>query len=95
MTIKEMGGIQRSIKKQETVLLTELPPMLEVKVHMESPGACTVTFLETFQLLNAILVLPEGKASVVSSFSSMKHIKTNIDTYILLLMIQKMQKFWK
>ena len=62
--------------KQETVLpmeskkVTEIPPMWEVKVHMECTGAYTGYFQKHLNL-NIILVLPVGTVSVERSFSSM------------------------
>lgn len=81
--IGEWQVFKRALK-QETKLfmeknkLTKMPTMSEVKVHMESTGAYTGIFPETFKLLNIILVLPVGTASVERSFSYMKLIKTRI-----------------
>ena len=43
---------------------------------MERSGAYSGIFPEIFKLINIILVLPVGTASVERSFSSMKQIKT-------------------
>ncbi|KAI6648551.1 Zinc finger protein [Oopsacas minuta] len=61
--------------KNET---TKTPSLQDVKVHMESSGAYTGIFPETFKLLNIILVLQVGTASVERSFSHMKQIKTRL-----------------
>ena len=45
---------------------------------MEASGAYTGLFPEMFKLLNIILVLPVGTASVERSFSQMKQIKTRL-----------------
>ena len=45
---------------------------------MEASGAYTGIFPKIFKLLNIILVLPVGTASVERSFSSMKQIKTRL-----------------
>ena len=54
------------------------PSLQEVKVHMEKSGAYTGIFPDMFKLLNTILVLPEGTASVERSFSRMKQIKARL-----------------
>ena len=54
------------------------PSLQEVKVHMEKSGAYTGIFPDMFKLLNIILVLPVGTASVERSFSQMKQIKTRL-----------------
>ena len=54
------------------------PSLQDVKARMEASGAYTEIFPEIFKLLNIILVLPVGTASVERSFSSMKQIKTRL-----------------
>ena len=62
----------------ETNKLTKMPTSSAVTVHMESTGAYTGIFPETFKLLNIILVLPVGTASVERSVSYIMLIKTRI-----------------
>ena len=62
----------------ETNKLTKMPTLSAVTVHMESTGAYTGIFPEMFKLLNIILILPVGTASVQRSVSYMKLIKTRI-----------------
>ena len=57
---------------------TKAPSLQDVKARMEASGAYTGIFPEIFKLLNIILVLPVGTASVERSFSSMKQIKTRL-----------------
>ena len=54
------------------------PSLQEVKVHMEKLGAYTGIFPDMVKLLNTILVLPVGTASVERSISRMKQIKTRL-----------------
>ena len=68
---------------QETKLVMEekkttKPTLQEVKVHMEASGAYSGIFPEIFKLLNILLVLPVGTATVERSFSRMKQIKTRL-----------------
>ena len=55
---------------------TTKPTLQEVKMHMEASGAYSRIFPEIFKLLNILLVLPVGTATVERSFSRMKQIKT-------------------
>ena len=55
-----------------------MPSLQDVKVRMEVSGAYTGIFPEMFKLLNIILVLPVGTASVERSFRRMKQIKTRL-----------------
>ena len=57
---------------------TKAPSLQDVKARMAASGAYTGIFPEIFKLLNIILVLPVGTASVERSFSSMKQIKTRL-----------------
>ena len=54
------------------------PTLQEVKVHVEASGAYSSFFPEIFKLLNILLVLPVGTATVERSFSHMKQIKTRL-----------------
>jgi len=81
--IGEWQVFKRALKQEtesfmEKNKLTKMPTLSEVKAHMESTGAYTGIFPETFKLLNIILALPVGTASVERSFSYMKLIKTRI-----------------
>ena len=57
---------------------TTKPTLQEVKVYMEASGAYSRIFPEIFKLLNILLVLPVGTATVERSFSRMKQIKTRL-----------------
>ena len=57
---------------------TTKPTLQEVKVHMEASGAYSRIFPEIFKLLNILLVLPVGIATVERSYSRMKQIKTRL-----------------
>ena len=57
---------------------TTKPTLQEVKVHMEASGAYSRIFPEIFKLLNILLVLPVGAATVERSFSHMKQIKMRL-----------------
>ena len=61
----------------ETNKLTKMPALSAVKVHMESTGAYTGIFPETFKLLNIILVLQLEQLQL-KDISYMKLIKTHI-----------------
>ena len=52
------------------------PSMQEIKVEMESNYS--VIFPEIFKIMNILLVIPVGTASVERSFSQMKTIKTRL-----------------
>ena len=52
--------------------LTKPPTLQDVKAEMESTSAYTDIFPEIFKLMNLILALPVGTASVERSFSKMK-----------------------
>ena len=54
------------------------PNLQDVKAHMEASGAYTGIFPEMFKLLNIVLALPVGTASVKRSFSYMKLMKTRL-----------------
>ncbi len=58
--------------------LTQPPTLQDVKTEMESTSAYTDIFPEIFKLMNLILALPVGTASVERSFSKMKLIKTRL-----------------
>ena len=53
-----------------------------VKATLESSEAFTGIFPETFKLLNIILALPVGTATVERSFSQLKWIKTKLHNRI-------------
>ena len=74
---------KRALKQESKVLMekdktTKAPNLQDVKAHMEASGAYTGIFPEMFKLLNIILTLPVGTASVELSFSYMKLIKTRL-----------------
>ena len=52
------------------------PSLQDIKDTMETSYACI--FLETFKMMNIFLALPIGTASVESSFSHLKMIKTSL-----------------
>ena len=54
----------------------------EIKVEMESCDGYADIFPEIIKLLNILLVLPLGTASVKGSFSQMKLVKTRLRTRI-------------
>ena len=56
--------------------LTKPPSLQEVKGEIESTNAYTDIFPEMFKLLNILLTLPVGTATVEQSFSQMKLVKT-------------------
>ena len=85
--IGEWQVFKRALKQEaklfmETNDLTKMLTLSAVNVHMESTGTHTGIFPETFKLLNMILVLPVGTASVERYFSYMKLIKTRIHNSI-------------
>ncbi len=76
--IGEWQVFKRALKQEtesfmEKNKLTKMPTLSEV--HMESTGAYTGIFPETFKLLNIILVLPVRTASIDRSSSYKKLIK--------------------
>ena len=70
--------IQESRLVREEKKTAKAPNLQDVKVRMEASGAYTGIFPEMFKLLNIILALPVGTASVERSFSHMKQIKTRL-----------------
>ena len=52
--------------------------MQEIKNDMESDSNYSTIFTETFKLMNILLTLPLGTASVERSFSQIKMIKTRL-----------------
>ena len=58
--------------------LTNLPTLQEVKRDMESTNTYTDIFPEIFKLLNILLTLAVGTATVERSFSQMKLVKTRL-----------------
>ena len=58
--------------------LTKPPTLQDVKVEMEISGAYKDIFPEMFKLLDILLTLPVGTASVECSFSQMKLVKTRL-----------------
>jgi hypothetical protein len=58
--------------------LTNLPTLQEVKREMESTNTYTDIFPEIFKLLNILLTLAVGTATVERSFSQMKLVKTRL-----------------
>ncbi len=75
-----VGGNFAKEKKafMEKNKLTKPPTLQDVKAEMESTSAYTDIFPEIFKLMNLILVLPVGTASVERSFSKMKLFKTRL-----------------
>jgi len=70
--------LQEKVAIMEKSSLSRQPTMQEVKTNMESSEAYTGIFVQTFKLLNIILALPVGTATVERSFSQMKMIKTRL-----------------
>ena len=70
--------IQESRLVREEKKTAKAPSLQDVKVCMEASGAYTGIFAEIFKLLNIILVLPVGTASVGRSFRHMKQIKSRL-----------------
>ena len=70
--------IQESRLVREEKKTAKAPSLQDVKVRMEASGAYTGVFPEMFKLLNIILALPVGTASVERFFSHMKQIKTTL-----------------
>ena len=62
----------------EKMKLTKPPTLQDIKTEMESSGAYTDIFPEMFKLLDIVLALPLGTASVERSFSQMKLVKTRL-----------------
>ena len=58
--------------------LTKPPTLQDVMVEMEISGAYKDIFPEMFKLLDILLTLPVGTASVERSFSQMKLVKTRL-----------------
>ena len=54
------------------------PTLQEMKTEMEHSGSYSDIFTETFKLLNILLALPVGTATVERSFSQMKLVKTRL-----------------
>ena len=81
-TIVSDWRVFKGVLLQESILVKKEngkePSLQEVKVCMERSGAYGGIFPEIFKLINIILVLPVGTASVERSFSSMKQIKTRL-----------------
>ena len=62
--------------------LSKSPTLQEVKVATESSGAYTEIFPEMFKLLNIIMALFVGTATVERTFSQLKIIKTRLHNRI-------------
>ena len=74
---------KRALVKENKALmekkeLSKPPTMQEVKAEMESSGAYTDIFPEIFKLLDILLALPVGTATVERTFSQMKLVKTRL-----------------
>lgn len=74
------GVFRRAWLKETKVMkkkkkLTTPPTLQDIKAEMELSGACED--IEMLKLLNILLILPVGTASVECSFSQMKLVKTN------------------
>ena len=79
--LSEWRIFKRAFAKEIQTLHTRInkaPTLLQVKAEMESQGGYLDLFPETFKLLNILLALPVGTASVERSFSQMKLIKTRL-----------------
>ena len=81
--LSEWRVFKRAFSKQKMALMERMkfskPPTLqELKTDMESCGGYTDIFPEMFQLLNILVALPVGTASVERSFSQMKLVKTRL-----------------
>ena len=57
---------------------SKIPTLQEIKAHMELGDGYADLFPEMFELLNILLALPLGTASVERSFSQMKLVKTRL-----------------
>ena len=85
--LSEWRLFKRALAKETKTLvrgkkLTKAPTLQEVKTEMESTEAYTSIFPEMFKLLNILLSLPVGTATVERSFSQMKLIKTRLRSRI-------------
>ena len=58
--------------------LTKAPTLQDLKSEMESSGAYMQIFPEIFKLLDILLALPVGTATVERSFSQMKLVETRL-----------------
>ena len=85
--MSEWRVFKRAFAKQKKALmkknqLSKPPTLQEIKMEMESCDGCADIFLEIIKLLNILLVLPVGIASVKRSFSQMKLVKTRLRSRI-------------
>lgn len=79
--LSEWRIFKRAFSKEIQALHTrteEVPTLLEVKSEMESQSGYKDLFPETLKLIDILLSLPVGTASVERSFSQMKLIKTRL-----------------
>ena len=62
----------------EKMQLSKPPTLQEIKMELEFGDGCGDIFPEMFKLLNILLVLPVGIASVERFFRQMKLVKTRL-----------------
>ena len=83
--LSEWRVFKRGFAKQKKALMKEnqlsKPPTLQ-EIKMESCDGYADIFPEIIKLLNILLVLPVGTASVERSFSQMKLVKTRLRSRI-------------
>ena len=68
------------LAKQKKALMekkqfSKLPTLQDIKTDMESCDGYEDVFLEIFKLLNILIVIPVGTATVKLSFGQIKHVK--------------------
>ena len=85
--LSEWRVFKRTFAKQKKALmkknqLSKPPTLQEIKMEMESCDGYADIFPEIIKLLNILLVLPVGTASVECSFSQMKLVKTRLRSRI-------------
>ena len=85
--LSEWRLIKRAFAKQKKALmkknqLSKSPTLQEIKMEMESCDGYADICPEIIKLLNILLVLPVGTASVERSFSQMKLVKTRLRSRI-------------
>ena len=81
--LSEWRVFKRAFAKQKKALmkkkqLSKPPTLQEIKMEMESCDGYADIFLEIIKLLNILLVLPVGTASVEHSLSQMKLVKMRL-----------------
>ena len=85
--LSEWRVLKRAFAKRKKALmkknqLSKPPTLQEIKMEMESCDGYADIFPEIIKLLNILLVLQVGTASVKRSFSQMKHVKTRLRSRI-------------